>query len=732
MSDSKDKKPVLSITNLGRRIDYDIMIGWGIVNIVLLLSYVAEVIKGLKPMSYAAAFIFASAIPLVICIVIFRRNPDNPRLRTYVISGYFIMYFFALATSPTILVYTYILPLMFMLILYHDPKLILRVFAAVFLMNILVLLRRVFDPLADKVTLENSKEIEIQFGLLILCFLGCYVATTLYDRLHTMNTEYIGKLDEKTRQIQRMTFQTVETIANTIDAKDDYTKGHSRRVADYSAEIARELGFDADKVENIRYIGLLHDIGKIGVPDAVLNKPGKLTPAEFDLMKKHTTIGGEILKDVGMMPDLDVGAKYHHERYDGKGYPDGLKGEEIPLFARIIGVADAFDAMTSNRIYRKHLGQHVVVDEIKRCRGRQFDPDVTDAFLRFLERLEMAGFVTDTRQEEVDGANALLNKIIEDQSKQLAENAQKDQLTKVYNRSAGERYITVAMREAHGYLFYLNIDDMRKINKEQGVRTGDIYLLQVVDLLLCVTPDIIVCRFGGDEFICYVPGEFDQDEIAAQMRQLLDGMHFIGADSGSGSVTASIGISVHDDLKQTYDDALDEADKALYYMKQSGKDGFYFYRQVEDLDEDLSRQELSNLVEAIRTKDNFSDTMVLGKQDFFRMYEFISDVVRDRKKTVELLMFTLCTGEGSEITIELRDRALEMVDKALSEIINDPDAVCTYSSTQRIVIFVDEDEKTIKETAEAILKRFYQMYGQHSRKEVITLQYSMAGLREDQ
>ncbi len=731
MSDS-DRKIQLSIVNLDRRINFDIVVGWAIVNAVLIISYFAEVAKGLKPLSYALVFAFVSIIPLVVCVVVFRRNPENPRLRTLIISGYFIMYVFVLTTASAALVYAYILPLMFMLILYHDPMLIVRVFAAVLSMNILFTIRRVVDPRAEEITLENSREIEVQFGLIILCFLGCYVAAVLYDRLHRMNTEYISRLDEKTRQIQRMTFQTVETIANTIDAKDDYTKGHSRRVADYSAEIARELGFDEDKVENIRYIGLLHDIGKIGVPDAVLNKPGKLTPAEFDLMKKHTTIGGDILKDVGMMPDLDVGAKYHHERYDGKGYPNGLAGEDIPLIARIICMADSYDAMTSNRIYRKHLGQHVVIDEIRRCRGRQFDPDVTDAFLRFLERLDEAGFVTDVREEEVRGANALLNRIIEDQSKQLAENQQKDQLTKVYNRSAGERYITVAMRESPGYLFYINIDDMRRINKEQGVRTGDLYLLQVVDLLLCMNPDIIVCRFGGDEFICYVPGNFDQEEIAAQMQQLLGGVHYIGADTDTGTLTASIGISVHDDLKQTYDDALDEADKALYYMKQSGKDGFYFYRQVENLDEDLSKQELSNLVEAIRTKDSFSDTMVLGKQDFFRMYEFISDVVRDRKKTVMLLMFTLCMGEGSEITVEQRDRALEMVDKALSEVVNDSDAVCTYSSTQRIVIFVDEEEKTIKETAEAILKRFYQMYGQHSRKEVISLQYSMAGLKEDQ
>ncbi|MCR4763313.1 MAG: diguanylate cyclase [Lachnospiraceae bacterium] len=714
------------VISLEKRINRDIVLGWGVIVGVLFVGYLAEVYKGQRTLGYALLFMLVNCLILLLCVLLYRKNPEARTLRYYLVSGFFVMYIFCMATANTHLVFTYILPLLSMLILYHDPPLIVGTGVVAMVIN-LIFIGKWF--LIDGVSRADTRDIEIQTGILLLCFAGCWMAARIYNDVHKLNGQYIDRLDEKTRQIQRMTFQTIETIANTIDAKDEYTKGHSRRVSDYSAEIAREMGMSEDEVERIRYIGLLHDIGKIGVPDAVLNKPGRLNEAEYELMKKHTTLGGDILKDVAMMPDLDVGAKYHHERYDGKGYPNGLKGDEIPMIARIICMADSYDAMTSNRIYRKHLGHHVVIDEIRRCRGTQFDPKVTDAFLRFLDRLDGSGMVNEI-PEELDGANRLLNRVIEDQSRQLVETAQKDQLTKVYNRSAGERFITVAMRENPGYLFYINIDEMRRINREQGVRMGDFYLLQIVDLLQCMNPDIIVSRFGGDEFLCFVPGVSDNKAISEQMEQLLEGIRFIAMDTG-GKLTASVGISVHDHLGQSFTEALAEADKALYFMKQSGKDSFYFYQQVADMEEDLSRQELSNLVEAIRAKDNFSDAMVLGQQDFLRMYEFISDVVKDRRKHVELIMFTLRLGEGAEISVEQRDHALDLVDKAIMEIVHDPEAVCTYSSTQRIVIFVDEQETYVREVAGEIVKRFYQMYGQHERREVISLEYHVASVNEE-
>ena len=189
---------------------------------------------------------------------------------------------------------------------------------------------------------------------------------------------------EAVRQQVRMGNETIFSIANAVEARDKSTGRHSFRVSEYAVLIARELGFSEEEQTQIRRTGLLHDIGKIGVPDSVLNKPARLTDEEYEIMKTHTLIGGEILKDFTLIPHVDEGAKFHHERYDGTGYPSGLKGEEIPLNARIIGIADAFDAMTANRVYRKALDMDYVIAELKRCSGTQFDPGLVEIMLELI------------------------------------------------------------------------------------------------------------------------------------------------------------------------------------------------------------------------------------------------------------------------------------------------------------------------------------------------------------
>ncbi len=198
---------------------------------------------------------------------------------------------------------------------------------------------------------------------------------------------YIRLRAYKKRQmeIENLTMEVTSALAQTIDAKDKYTKGHSNRVAKYSRMLAAELGEDEKEQQNIYYVALLHDIGKIGVPNAIINKPGKLTEDEYEIIKTHPVIGSDILKSISSMPEISLGARSHHERYDGKGYPDGLAGEDIPWVARIIGVADAYDAMTSNRSYRNYLPQERVKEEIIKYRGIQFDPRVADAMIKIIE-----------------------------------------------------------------------------------------------------------------------------------------------------------------------------------------------------------------------------------------------------------------------------------------------------------------------------------------------------------
>ena len=178
--------------------------------------------------------------------------------------------------------------------------------------------------------------------------------------------------------------QTVIAIARTVDAKDQRTADHSKRVAIYSAQIAKAYGMDDKQCQDIEWAAQMHDIGKIGIPDAILNKPARLTDEEYAIMKSHTTRGAEILKDFTLLDNVIEGAEFHHERYDGRGYPKGLSGEDIPLYARIIGVADAFDAMTANRIYRKQMDFSYVLGEMERGRGTQFDPQFVDILLKLI------------------------------------------------------------------------------------------------------------------------------------------------------------------------------------------------------------------------------------------------------------------------------------------------------------------------------------------------------------
>ncbi|MBR6173854.1 MAG: response regulator [Eubacterium sp.] len=189
----------------------------------------------------------------------------------------------------------------------------------------------------------------------------------------------------KTKENEQLFLNVVSSLAGAIDAKDTYTNGHSSRVAEYSREIARRYGYSMKEQSDIYIIGLLHDVGKIGVPDSVINKPGRLNDEEFAYIKRHPVIGSQILKNIKEMPKLSIGARWHHERYDGSGYPDGLKGEEIPEEARIVAVADAYDAMSSKRSYRNIMPQEKIREEIKKGIGTQFDPRFAEIMLKMID-----------------------------------------------------------------------------------------------------------------------------------------------------------------------------------------------------------------------------------------------------------------------------------------------------------------------------------------------------------
>ena len=191
--------------------------------------------------------------------------------------------------------------------------------------------------------------------------------------------------NKRRARFTQLSMHAVEALAAAIDAKDKYTSGHSGRVAEYAREIGKRCGYPKNKQNDLYMMGLLHDVGKIGIPDSVINKPGKLTDEEFELIKTHPDTGVNILAKTEEMPRMTLGAHWHHERYDGSGYPDGLSGKEIPEEARIIAVADSYDAMSSSRSYRGILPQAVVREEIKKGEGTQFDPVFADIMLQIMD-----------------------------------------------------------------------------------------------------------------------------------------------------------------------------------------------------------------------------------------------------------------------------------------------------------------------------------------------------------
>ena len=252
-----------------------------------------------------------------------------------------------------------------------------------------------YTPVLGMVPAAYPEEIvsfyPVIYGLIFIII--CQYSYLQHRRLlnQQRNEEKLEKAVQRERDhLMVMMTQTIQSISNAVDARDAYTRRHSARVAEYSVLLARTLGWDDQRLNQLYSIALLHDIGKIGISDTILNKHASLTPEEREIIQQHTVIGEEILKDLTLLPNASIGAVGHHECYDGTGYPYGLKGGQIPLEARIIGIADAFDAMNSSRVYRARIAPQRIMQELRDGRGRQFDPDLLDRFLPIAEEILQA------------------------------------------------------------------------------------------------------------------------------------------------------------------------------------------------------------------------------------------------------------------------------------------------------------------------------------------------------
>ena len=279
---------------------------------------------------------------------------------------------------------SYVFPLISILILF---SVILKIRKEIRVIMWVTLILFPLMPLAAAIIQLFISDLYITDMAIVVMVVLLYIFTLLDTnrRLEFAQIREVQILKKEQEHSQKLFSETAIALADAIDAKDSYTHGHSSRVADYSKKIASLVGKSDEECNEIYYAALLHDVGKIGIPDSVINKAGALTPEESQVIKTHTTIGHQILSEISDFPCLSIVARNHHERFDGTGYPDGLRGKEIPEIARIISVADAYDVMTSDRRYRKHLPQEKVREEFLLCSGTQFDPEFAKIMIDLIE-----------------------------------------------------------------------------------------------------------------------------------------------------------------------------------------------------------------------------------------------------------------------------------------------------------------------------------------------------------
>lgn len=530
------------------------------------------------------------------------------------------------------------------------------------------------------------------------------------------------QIKSKTKQIEEAAFKAISVIADALDSKGGYSQGHSVRVAKCAAWIARKMGWSEKDVSNMYYVALLHDIGNICLSDDTIGKPAKLSAEEFDEIKKHPFFGSEMLKGVTSLKDVVEGAMYHHERYDGKGYNYGLAGEEIPITARIINVADAYDAMTGERIYRERFDDVKVRRELEEGKGAQFDPKVVDALFSVIDD-ENIDFEDDFEiSDEIDTKNLaeestkLLKTILDKYNDEIKVEAQKDGLTGAWNRKYTENAINLYLRDkrARGALFMMDMDNFKRVNDVFGHMTGDKLLVTFAETLKSVIRETdILCRIGGDEFIVFFKGKASREEIekmAGKIIKKLSGKLYIPGTEQK--VSASLGIAVSGENGDDFSSLYNSADKALYYVKENKKGGYHFFSDKnENADENADTKiDLERIKEFLEEKEFKNGVYQVEYEGFQKIYRFLDRTISRTKQVVQLLLFTITNVNGGVLAINNIHEIQECVEKAISESLRRGDVSTSYRKNQFIVILMDAGHDSGIIVAKRIIEKFYSLY----------------------
>lgn len=381
----------------------------------------------------------------------------------------------------------FVIPMM-LSIIYEEWGLIVFTFVASLVGETIALLARFRDTAYNQ---DIGPEIAISYALLVSIFVfSRIIISTLQKRRDEVKNAVI-QVEKANAESEKMalSLKMLETLAGTLEAKDKYTNGHSLRVAIYATILAESLGYNEDELAMLRNEALLHDIGKIGVPDIILNKPDKLSDTEFGLIKSHTVIGADILKNMVAVPNAYEVAKFHHERFDGKGYPNSLKGKDIPYNARIVCIADAYDAMSSDRIYRKALAPDIVRKELINGRGTQFDPELLDAFVALFDdnKLEIKydTISVDSKNDTNEGVLEDIERVISRMSTHASDASIFADFDKfyIYMRNIGIRYnrtievlsIDIIRKDNNKYNDENAIADVLQVAIRKNIRAIDVY-----------------------------------------------------------------------------------------------------------------------------------------------------------------------------------------------------------------------------------------------------------------
>lgn len=552
-------------------------------------------------------------------------------------------------------------------------------------------------------------------GLVILLFLNLIRTVRSVRNLERLRQK--KELESRRRQTERISLQTIKTLSVTVETKNVYTNGHSQRVADYSALIAGALGWDDKRINNLRNAAYMHDVGMIGIPDSIVNKPTRLTEEEYAIIQRHTLIGADILKDITLIEHVAEVAHYHHERYDGTGYPEGLSGEEIPIEARIVAVADSYDAMNSKRIYRNALEKEKIIEELESCSGTQFDPVIAELFVRLIREGKVDTALLPAEpigESKMDHYESETTKFISDIMSTMQSQEDSDSydfLTGLPVRSKGEILIAQMMQEHDGGLVFVDMDNLKKLNDVYGHKAGDRALKLLGNILKDAGDKSIACRLGGDEFLLFLP-DYSKDEIHACVKHIFfefakakeDDVELRCADLSAGMSLSTNGA--------TFEKCYMEADKALYFVKQNGKGNYMFYHDM-PLDRGMSGtgKDLELVAKALQQSGSYTGALDLDYRAFAKVYEYVNSLGERYRHKCYLVMVTMETFPDRMIYIEHIEEALGCMENAIREKIRKVDVCTRFSSMQYLIILFEAQEDRIANVMDRTFAQYNELYG---------------------